>query len=64
MNAQTNRVSVAEAAKELGLHECTVRYQMEIGALPIGRVIKRKGGRRKTFLIYRPLLDAEIGKQT
>jgi len=37
---------------------------MEIGALPIGRVIKRKGGRRKTFLIYRPLLDAEIGKQT
>lgn len=62
MEEKSNRVSVAQAAKELGLAECSVRIWMESGQLPIGRCIKRKGGRRATYLIYRDLLDKELGK--
>lgn len=58
----SNRVTTAEAAKELGLNIATVRYWMEIGQLPIGRVVKARGSKRKTYMIYRDLLNAEMGK--
>lgn len=63
MSNQSNRVSVSEAAAELGLNPATVRYWIEIGQLPIGRYIKRRGAKRGTYLIYRDLLDAEMGKR-
>lgn len=59
---QSNRVSVAQAASELGLNVATVRYWMEMGQLRIGEVIKVKGSKRKTYLIYRPMLDAFMGR--
>lgn len=62
MTEQSNRVSVSQAATELGLNVATVRYWIEIGQLPIGKYVKRKNARRGTYLIYRPLLDAFMGK--
>ena len=58
----TNRVSVAQAAKELGLDVATVRFWIETGQLPIGRYVKRKGAKRGTYLIFRDKLDKEMGK--
>ena len=54
------RLSVMQAAQLLGIAPETVRYLMEKGELPIGRVIKNQ--RRNTFLIYRELVNREIGK--
>lgn len=62
MATSENRVSVAQAAKELGLNVATVRLWIETGQLPIGRYVKRKGSRRGSYLIYRGLLDKELGK--
>lgn len=58
-----NRVTVEQAAKELGLAAATVRMWIETGQLPIGRYIRRKGAKRGTYLIYRDLLDREVGKR-
>ena len=57
-----NRVSVAQAAQELGLDVATVRLWIETGQLPIGRYIKRRGAKRGTYLIFRDSLDRELGK--
>ena len=58
----TNRVTVEQAAKELDMHINTVRYYMELGKLPIGEVLQRPGGKRKTYVIYRGKLNAVLGK--
>ena len=63
MMANSNRVTVEQAAKELGLAAATVRMWIETGQLPIGRYIRRKGAKRGTYLIYRDLLDREVGKK-
>jgi excisionase family DNA binding protein len=55
------RVTVKDAAALLGLHPYTVRYWMETGRLPIGRVIK--GKKKNSYLIYRELLEREVGKR-
>ena len=60
---ESNRVPVAQAAKELGLDIGTVRYWIETGLLPIGRYVKRKGSKRGTYMIYRDKLDAELGRK-
>ena len=60
----SNRVTVAQAAAELGLHECTVRWWIRTGELPIGRYVKGRGGRRGQYLIYRDKLDAELGRKS
>jgi len=60
----SNRVSVLEASKELGLDVATVRYLIETGQLPIGRYFRRKGAKRGTYVIMRHLLDKELGKET
>ena len=57
-----NRVTVAQAAAELGLDVATVRLWIETGQLPIGRYIKRRGAKRGTYLIFRENLDKELGK--
>lgn len=59
---KSNRVTTAEAAKELGLDVATVRFWIETGQLPIGRYVKRKGAKRGTYLIFRDKLDREMGK--
>lgn len=56
------RITVAEAAKLLEISEETVRYGMELGQLPIGRVVCRKGSHRRTFLIYKERVYKLIGR--
>lgn len=63
MSERSKRITVADAARELGLSQATVRYWIETGQLPIGRYIKRKGSKRGTYLIYRDRLDQELGKK-
>ena len=55
-------VTVAQAAAELGHTVAWVRYYMELGQLPIGRVVRKPGGKKKTYVIYRDKLDQEIGR--
>ena len=64
MTNQSNRVTVEQAASELGLNVATVRYWIETGQLPIGRYVKRKGAKRGTYLIMRDKLNQELGKKT
>lgn len=56
------RVSVADAAKELGMAPETVRWLMLKGTLPIGSVVKSRSGKQHRCLIYRPKLNAFLGK--
>lgn len=60
----SDRVTVAQAAAELGMAPYTVRYYMEIGQLPIGQVVKLPGKKSKRFLIFRNKLDAFTGRKT
>ena len=62
-DSESNRVSVAQAAKELQMDVATVRYLIETGQLPIGRYFRRKGAKRGTYVIWRDKLDAELGKR-
>lgn len=62
MTDQSNRVTVEQAASELGLNVATVRYWIETGQLPIGRYVKRRGAKRGTYLIMRDKLNQELGK--
>lgn len=62
MDNQSNRVTVAQAAEELGIHVATLRYMLETEQIPIGRCIRRKGSKRRTYLIFRDKLDKELGR--
>ena len=62
MTNQSNRVTTAEAARMLGISIASLRYWMEIGQLDIGRVVKTPGSKRKTYIVYRDKLNAEVGK--
>ncbi len=55
------RVPVKDASVMLGLHPDTLRIMMTTGELPIGRVVK--GKRRNTYLIYKNLLEKELGRE-
>jgi hypothetical protein len=55
-------VTVKQAAKELGIAECSVRIWIECGALPIGYCVKRRGGKRARYIIPRAKLDSYLGK--
>ena len=59
---ENNRVTTAEAARLLGINVASLRYWMEIGQLDIGRVVKAKGSKRKTYLIFKDKLDKEMGR--
>lgn len=58
-----NRVTVAEAAKELGLSVATVRYWMETGKLDIGIYLKKRGGKRAMYVVLRDKLNTVLGKR-
>ena len=51
------RVSVAQAAKELSIDRVNVQYLLQKERLPIGFAMKKEGKRRWTYVIYRGLLD-------
>ena len=57
-----NRITVAQAARELGLSVATVRYWMETGKLDIGIYLKKKGGKRAMYVVLRDKLDTVLGK--
>ncbi len=60
---ENNRVSLPEAAKELGMSQQAVREHMKRKIIDIGYVLPQtKGKRRNTYLIYRDKLDKFLGK--
>lgn len=54
---EMERVSVAQAAKELSIDRVNVQYLLQKERLPIGFAMKKEGKRRWTYVIYRGLLD-------
>lgn len=58
------RVSVTQASKELGISVPTLRMLMRNKEINIGKVVKSSlKGKRNTYLIYRNLLDKELGRE-
>lgn len=55
------RITVEDASRALGLTPLSVRLLMQQGQLDIGYVIKT-GQKRHTYLIYRELLERELGR--
>ncbi len=58
------RVSILQAAKELGIAPQGIRQQMESGILKIGDVVSNTKGTGKRYWIYREKLDKHMGKGT
>lgn len=60
----TQRVTVQQAAKELGLAPQGVREYMKRGLIDIGDVLPAIQGKGKTkrYVIYREKLDRYLGK--
>ena len=59
-----NRVSVKQAAKELGVSIPFLRLLMKGKNINIGKAVKPSlKGKRTQYLIYRELLDRELGKE-
>ena len=61
----SNRITVKEASKILGLTPDYIHYHMRRGDLPIGHVMQSGGKdkKRKTYLIYLDKVNTFIGKQ-
>ncbi len=57
-----NRVSLPEAAKELGMSNQAVREHMKRKVIDIGYVLPCTQGTRKSYVIYRDKLDKFLGK--
>lgn len=58
----SERVTVKQAAKELGIAPQGVRVQMQRGKLDIGRVVPSVTGEGNRYLIFRNKLDRELGR--
>lgn len=58
MADMVERVNVKQAAKELKMDMESLRHLMEKRELPIGYVTKKEGCKRRSFIIYRGLLDS------
>lgn len=58
------RVSVADAATEIGCHPQYLRQMMRDKKWDLGKVVypKQKGG-QCTYLVFRPKLDKFLGKE-
>ena len=54
------RMTTAEAAKELNINVVGLQALMQQEKLPIGYAIKRDGCSRWTYYIYRELVDAYV----
>ncbi|MBP3825222.1 MAG: helix-turn-helix domain-containing protein [Butyrivibrio sp.] len=50
-----HRISVADAAKVLGMCPDSVRYMVKKGTLPIGKAMEGRG--RTTYYLYREFLE-------
>ncbi len=59
----TERVTVLQAAKELGVAPQAVRIQMQRGKLDIGMVMPSIQGKGLRYWIYRNKLDKVLGKE-
>lgn len=59
----SQRVTVAQAAKELGLAPQGVREYMKRGLIDIGSVLPSIKGDRQTYMIFRDKLDEYMGKK-
>lgn len=59
----SERVSVLQAAKELGVAPQGVRVQMKRGKLDIGIVVPSVRGNREQYWIFRDKLDKVLGKE-
>ncbi len=59
---KSNRVSVLQAAKELGIAPQGVREYMKRGLLDIGEVRPSIEGDQCRYFIYRDRLDRHLGK--
>ena len=59
----SERVSVNEAARILGMSPTSVRFQMKKKTLPIGRAVppEKNGSTSWAFFIYRMMLNHVIG---
>ena len=55
------RISVADAAKLMGVSKQFIRLGLQRGTLPIGTAVKM---REWVYYVSRPLLEAFIGKKT
>lgn len=55
------RITVKEAAGQLGMTEQVVRVLMQLGKLPIGEVVKF-GKQNHTYYIQQELVDKYLGK--
>ena len=64
MAAESNRVSVQQAAAELGLSVQGVREYMKRGLIDIGAVLPaiNNDGKTYRYLIFRDKLDKQLGK--
>jgi hypothetical protein len=62
---ESERVSVTQAAKELGMSPMAVRVRMERGLLDIGEVYPSVSGKkdRSSYYIYRSRLNKVLGKE-
>lgn len=58
---ESQRVSVSEAARILGMSPDTVRYRLKKGDLPIGDCCKSRSGNTNRFYIFRSKLEEYIG---
>ena len=60
---ETERVPVAQAAREIGCCEQFLRQQMKCGEWDLGQVKKPpRGGNRYTYYVFRSKLDKFLGK--
>lgn len=57
------RITVEEAAKQLGMPMQAIRVMMQLGKLPIGEVVKYKE-KNHTYYIQQELVDKYLGKVT
>lgn len=54
----TNRVSMEQAARELLTTPETLRLMMASHKINVGDCYRRPGAKRRTYRVYRALLDA------
>lgn len=60
----SERVSLKDAAAELGCSQQSVREHMKRGIWDLGNVVLSAGGKHYTYYIYRRKLDKVLGKES
>lgn len=54
-----NRISIAEAARDLGMSQDTFRQcmQQNLFPFPVGMVVKKQGAKHFTYIVYRAKIE-------